>query len=99
MLRHQARLDRALAAYADLSRTPPAVIIALRVAAYQLLVLDRVPPHAAVDDAVSAARAIGGAKLGGFANAVLRRLASAGEPPRPAGDRRRGLELEWSTPR
>jgi 16S rRNA (cytosine967-C5)-methyltransferase len=99
VLRHQARLDRALAAYADTARTPPAVIIALRVAAYQLLVLDRIPPHAAVDDAASAARAVGGVKLAGFANAVLRRLAAAGEPPLPAGDRRRRLELEWSMPR
>ena len=76
VLRHRARLDRALAAHADLKKTPLRVVIALRVAAYQLLFLDRVPAYAAVDDAVGAARAAGGAKLAGFANAVLRKVGS-----------------------
>jgi len=51
------------------------VRIALRVAAYQLLFLDRVPPHAAVNAAVGAVRALRGKRVAGFANAVLRRLA------------------------
>jgi 16S rRNA (cytosine967-C5)-methyltransferase len=97
VLRHRARLDHALGAHADLRRTPPRVRIALRVAAYQLLRLDRVPAYAAVDDAVGAARAAGGAKLAGFANAVLRKLVASGEPPLPAGGRER-LELEHSLP-
>ena len=97
VLRHRARVDRALAAHADLARTPPRVVTALRVAAYQLLLLDRVPQHAAVNDAVSAARAFGGAKLGGFANAVLRKLAQHGEPALPADPRAR-VELEYSLP-
>ncbi|HTJ41833.1 MAG TPA: 16S rRNA (cytosine(967)-C(5))-methyltransferase RsmB [Kofleriaceae bacterium] len=98
VLRHQSRLDRALAAYADLRKTPRPIVIALRVAAYQLLVLDRIPAHAAVDDAVEAAKKIS-PKLGGFANAVLRRLAAAGEPPIPAGDRKVRLEIAHSMPR
>lgn len=81
VLRQRLRIDRALAAHADLSRTPPRVVVALRVAAYQLLFLDRVPAYAVVDDAVSAARGAGGAKLAGFANAVLRKLGARGEPP------------------
>jgi 16S rRNA (cytosine967-C5)-methyltransferase len=81
VLRQRARIDRALAAHAELKRTPPRVVVALRVAAYQLLFLDRVPAYAAVDDAVVAARAAGGPKLAGFANAVLRKLGAAGEPP------------------
>lgn len=97
VLRHRARLDRALGAHADLKRTPPRVVTALRVAAYQLMFLDRVPGYAAVDDAVGAARAIGGAKLAGFCNAVLRKLATAGEPALPAEPRAR-LELEFSLP-
>ena len=98
VLRHRSRLDRTIAKYADLKRTPPAVRLALRVAAYQLLFLDRVPAHAAVDDAVGAARAAGGAKLGGFANAVLRRIAAHGEPGLPSGQPER-LEIEHSLPR
>lgn len=97
VLRHRLRIDRALAVHADLSRTPPRVVIALRVAAYQLLFLDRVPAYAAVDDAVAAARASGGAKLAGFANAVLRNVVRAGEPTWPTDPRAR-LEFEHSLP-
>lgn len=97
VLRHRLRLDRALAAHADLARTPPRVRTALRVAAYQLLLLDRVPAYAAVDDAVAAARAVGGTKLAGFANAVLRKLAG-GEPALPPDGLAR-LEIEHSIPR
>jgi 16S rRNA (cytosine967-C5)-methyltransferase len=95
VLRHRTRIDRALGAHANLKKTPPKVVTALRVAAYQLLFLDRVPDHAAVNDAVAAARGAGGAKLGGFANAVLRSLLRAGEPAVPAED----LELRCSLPR
>jgi 16S rRNA (cytosine967-C5)-methyltransferase len=95
VLRHRTRIDRALGAHANLKKTPPKVVTALRVAAYQLLFLDRVPDHAAVNDAVAAARGAGGAKLGGFANAVLRNLLRAGEPAVPADD----LEIRWSLPR
>jgi len=98
VLRHRMRIDRALAAHAELKRTPPRVVTALRVAAYQLLLLDRVPGYAAVDDAVTAARAVGGAKLAGFCNAVLRKLAAAGEPALPEDPRAR-LEVAHSLPR
>lgn len=97
VLRHRARLDRALSAHADLRRAPPRVVTALRVAAYQLLLLDRVPDYAAVDDAVNAARAAGGAKLAGFGNAVLRKLGAAREPALPSDPRAR-LEIEHSLP-
>ena len=80
VLRHRTRIDRALAAHADLKKTPPRVVTALRLAAYQLLFLDRIPGYAAIDDAVNAARVAGGPKLGGFANAVLRKLSTSGEP-------------------
>jgi 16S rRNA (cytosine967-C5)-methyltransferase len=93
VLRHRTRIDHALAAHAKLSRTPARVLTVLRVAAYQLLFL-RVPSYAAVDDAVAAARVAGGAKLAGFCNAVLRKLATGGEPPRPPGD----IGLEHSLP-
>ena len=97
VLRNRARIDRALGAHADLSRTPPKVRTALRVAAYQVLFLDRVPAYAAVDDAVAAARGAGGQKLAGFANAVLRKLTKTGEPALPTDPRAR-LELEYSLP-
>jgi 16S rRNA (cytosine967-C5)-methyltransferase len=97
VLRYRSRLDRAIAAHADLARTPVRVLTSLRLAAYQMLFLDRVPGYAAVDDAVSAARAIGGAKLAGFANAVLRKINSTKEPPLPADPRQR-IEIEHALP-
>jgi 16S rRNA (cytosine967-C5)-methyltransferase len=95
VLRHRSRIDRALAAHADLKKTMPKVVTALRVAAYQILLLDRVPGYAAVDDAVGAARTAGGQKLAGFTNAVLRKLTANGEPPfeEPAADAKRGTQL------
>lgn len=45
-------------------------------AAYQLLHLERVPPHAAVNDGVELVRMKRGKRLAGFANAVLRKLAN-----------------------
>lgn len=56
----------------------------LRAATYQIRHLSRVPARAAVHDAVAVVRAERGSRLGGFVNAVLRRVAE-GRPadPRP----------------
>jgi 16S rRNA (cytosine967-C5)-methyltransferase len=85
VLRRQARLDRALAALATrgLAALDPRVLIALRLAAYQILFLDRVPAYAAVDDAVEACKRVGGRGVAGFANALLRKLGRVGEPALP----------------
>jgi 16S rRNA (cytosine967-C5)-methyltransferase len=55
------------------------VLSHLLVAAYQILLLDRVPAYAAVDGAVTAVKAARGERVAGFANALLRRLAQSGE--------------------
>jgi len=47
----------------------------LLIAAYQLLVLDRIPAFAAVNAAVNGVRAARGKQVAGFANAVLRKVA------------------------
>ena len=49
----------------------------LRLCAYQLTSLERVPSHAAVDTSVALAKSVVGARAGGFVNAVLRRLTRA----------------------
>ncbi len=71
---------------------------ALRLSAYQLLHLDRVPASAIVHDGVALAKAHAGPGAGGFANALLRRLATPDRrpslPPRPAAD---GRLAEWVT--
>jgi len=85
VLRRRGRIDRALQAFArsGLDRMDARALIALRVGAYQILFLDRVPAYAAVDDAVGACKQIAGRGVAGFANALLRRLARDGEPPLP----------------
>ena len=72
-------VDAVLGAFtkASLESTAPDVLEALRLAAFQMLFLDRVPAHAAVDDAV-ALLAFKGKRVQGFANAVLRQVATGG---------------------
>lgn len=75
VVRSIATLREQVLAHAQKGVADKRVLAHLLVAAYQLLLLDRVPPFAAVDVAVRQAKRAGGAKLGGFANAVLRRVA------------------------
>jgi 16S rRNA (cytosine967-C5)-methyltransferase len=49
----------------------------LRLGAYQLTALQRVPAHAAVDTSVALAKDKGGTRAAGFVNAILRRLSRA----------------------
>jgi 16S rRNA (cytosine967-C5)-methyltransferase len=76
VLRLRPWLEARLGAYAPrgLGKLPPDVHAHLLVAAYQLAAT-RVPPFAAVSEAVSAVRASKGERVAGFANAVLRKLA------------------------
>ena len=102
VLRHRSRLDRALAAmsHRGLGKVSAKLLIILRVAAYQILFLDRVPAHAAVDDAVHAARHVGGGRVAGFVNGMLRRLSRDGEPALPdEADREAHVEVAYSLPR
>jgi len=60
----------------DLDKLEPLVLTALRLGAYQLLFMDRVPATAAVDQSVRCIRAAGADRATGFVNAVLRRLST-----------------------
>lgn len=82
VLRRQSALDARLAPLVtrEWGRVPPRLQDLLRLGAYQIVALDRVPPHAAVDTCVSLAREEGGPRAGGFVNAVLRRLGGGPEP-------------------
>ena len=51
------------------------VIVALRLGAYQLLFLDRIPAHAAIGESVELAKQADGQHAAGMVNAVLRRIA------------------------
>lgn len=86
-LRSVRSIDRAVAAHVPrgLAKVEPLALAALRVAAYQLLCLARVPPSAAVNQSVSIVRSARGVGLARFVNAVLRRVAeqAPAEPVRP----------------
>jgi 16S rRNA (cytosine967-C5)-methyltransferase len=55
-------------------KLPPAVETALRLGAYQLLYLDRIPAHAAIGESVELAKRAGERYAAGLVNAVLRKL-------------------------
>ncbi len=71
------RIDAVLAVASSRppARIDAAILAPLRIALYQLLFLDRVPAHAAVDEAVGEARRRSHRAAAGFVNAVLRRVA------------------------
>ena len=56
------------------------VALALRLGAFQLLHMDRIPPHAALSESVELCRAAAEPHATGMVNAVLRKLASAQKP-------------------
>jgi 16S rRNA (cytosine967-C5)-methyltransferase len=79
-LRAQGLLDAVIDECTDrpLSKVEPGVLDALRLGAYQLL-RTRIPPHAAVATTVELVRAESGSRVGGFVNAVLRRVGERDE--------------------
>ncbi len=88
-LRWRGRLDWALdpLVHIGLHKLTPWIRNVLRLGAYQLLFLDRVPAHAAVDEAVKLAHEYGHPGTAGLVNSVLRRLAEEKERIQlPAGD-------------
>jgi 16S rRNA (cytosine967-C5)-methyltransferase len=76
VLRLQGRLDYALKGFCrqPLAKVESAVVDLLRLGAYQLLQLDRVPPHAAVHATVELAKASGLHRATGFINGILRSI-------------------------
>ncbi|SET36615.1 16S rRNA (cytosine(967)-C(5))-methyltransferase RsmB [Paenibacillus sp. NFR01] len=65
-----------------LAKLEPWVRSLLRLSLYQILYLDRVPSHAAVNEAVNIAKRRGHQGISGMVNGVLRSVLRAGELPR-----------------
>jgi 16S rRNA (cytosine967-C5)-methyltransferase len=79
VLRWQIRLDhqfRALLARPN-ARLDPEILIALRLGAFQLLHMDRIPARAVLSESVELAKQSGHRFASGLVNAVLRKLAVA----------------------
>jgi 16S rRNA (cytosine967-C5)-methyltransferase len=105
VLRHQLTLDWRLAQVAarPMGRLPVAVRLILRLGAYQLLYLSRIPPSAAVNESVKLAKRIArgpGRDWGEFVNGVLRALSRvpAAAWPDPAADPVQALSIRYSCP-
>src|SRR5260221_13238572 len=100
-LRWQAQLDALLAQCSTrpLSAVDPAVRAIVRLAAYQLEHLDRIPAHAALNEAVELTRTTGHPRAAGFVNAVLRSFkrtrAKLSLPPRPDASGSRADQLAY----
>ena len=100
--RWRAALDHLIVLFAKRSteRDDPEILEILRLSAYQLLHLTRVPASAVVDDAVNLAKRAGKTSAGGFVNAVLRAMSRAGAarrllPARPADPADRDAVLDY----
>ena len=77
----------------------PSLRTLLRLGAYQLMFLDRVPVHAAVDESVKLAHKYGHPGTAGLVNSVLRRLADDKDTIEfPAGDDLESLAIWGSHP-
>ncbi len=79
VLRWQIALDAQIRARLQRpdQRIADAVLIALRLGAFQLLHMDRIPAHAALNESVELCRASGNAHAAGMVNAILRKIASS----------------------
>jgi 16S rRNA (cytosine967-C5)-methyltransferase len=99
--RWRAALDHVIVQFAkrDISRLDREVVEILRLSAYQLLHLTRVPASAIVDDAVNLAGRAGKRSASGFVNAVLRTISRRREslplPARPANPSDREAALDY----
>ncbi len=101
-LRWRGRLDAALDArvHVGLANTQPWIRNILRLGAYQILFLDRVPAHAAVDESVKLAHKYAHPGAAGLVNSVLRRLAEERATLTwPSGDDAESLATWGSHPR
>lgn len=101
--RRQGTLDWALdlTASRPVSQMEPWVRAILREGAYQLMFLDKIPPHAALSEAVELAKQYGHAGTAKFVNAVLRSLQRKLPDlpfPAPEQDLIRHLALRHSHP-
>ena len=101
-LQNQLLLDHYLAAFCTrgLENLEPRVLDILRLGAYQLLMMDKIPPMAAVNESVELAkRHAKNPKTTGFVNAVLRNIdRSRDNLPALPGDLMERLSIQYSHP-
>lgn len=82
-----------------LEKLEPLLIDILRIGAYQILLMDKVPANAAVNEAVEMAKAHKLARASGLVNAVLRSIERKREEPLELSDPIDALSIQTSHPR
>ncbi len=102
-LRQRSGVDHVLSRFSSrpLGKLDPDVRTALRIGAYQILFLERVPDFAAVDATVELLKTGAQRRAAGYVNAVLRSVAREGRsalPPEPVPGDVPGLALRHSHP-
>ncbi|MBR1689618.1 MAG: 16S rRNA (cytosine(967)-C(5))-methyltransferase RsmB [Oscillibacter sp.] len=103
VMQNRLLLDFYLGAFCTqkLDHLQPPLADILRLGACQILLLDKVPDHAAVHESVELAKRSGRGAAAGLVNAVLRALAQnkGSLPPLPERDEVRYLSLRYSHPK
>ena len=101
VMQNELLLNWSLSAYCTqkLGHLQPPLSDILRIGAYQILFLDKVPDHAAVSESVELCRTNGRSAASGLVNAVLRKVAQnkSNLPPLPEGNIAR-LSVAYSHP-
>ena len=101
-MRNMALLDFYISAFltTKLSKLEPAVTDILRLSAYQLIFLDRIPAHAAVSEGVELTKKHANPRAASLVNAVLRKIAANKDtlPEIPADDPVKYLSVKYSHP-
>ena len=99
VLQNTLLLDHVIAecSSAPLRKIEPKVLDLLRITAFQLIFMDRIPAAAAVDSAVRLSRELGYHRASGFVNAVARRI-SEGAYTIPQGSDAESVSVRRSHP-
>ena len=103
VMQHQMLLDFYIGAYC--SQKPdhlqPPLLEILRIGAYQILFLDKIPDSAAVNTSVELAKLSKRGQASGLVNAVLRKISQNKEslPPIPDRDEAQRLSIQYSHPK
>lgn len=100
-LERQITLDAVLSGFLrqPITRLRPQVLVALRMGAYQIYFMDKVPQSAAVNESVKLVRKNGCAFAAGLVNSVLRRLCETPLTYPQTGDTLSDWSVRYSCPR
>ena len=102
VIQNKALLDYYISCYCSqkAEKLEPLIRNILRIGGYQILFMDKIPHHAAVNEAVEMTRRHGRPKASGMVNAVLRKFVAnwMNMPELPGGTRAAYLSVRYSHP-